>query len=280
MPFRDSFAFTSNDLSNGLVSGESVWLETTLIVALSHISAVAFSLQIARGYFIRVLSKFTLRLGADIWWLVYVLVRDALIILSFVIGLLVFLPGTFLDYPMAVPFMPLAIVFFGAALLTKLLTDADESRKAFRLVTMLIFAGAFLWITGTIFVTESPLQLATLPVGVSATGGFWYEMVQTFSSQSNLTLTMISFEACLVCLGAIGIFGLTYSMFHWTPRPSKQALLGRAYANPAPTGRNLENKEPTKNEVDSYYRIRDDLSGQFDQFSIGAQKDNRPNYIG
>ena len=279
IPVRNSFALTSNDISNGLVNGGSVWLETTLIVALSHVSAVAFSLQIARGYFIRVLSKFTLRLGADVWWMVYVLVRDALIILSFVIGLLVFLPGTFLDYPMAVPFMPVAVVLFGAALLTKLVTDADESRKAFRLVTLLIFTGAFLWITGTIFITESPLQLATLPTGVSATSGFWYEMIQLFSSQSNLSLTMASFELCLVGLGALGIFGLAYSIFRWSPRPSKKTLLASTY-NQAPIVRTLPGNESSKNEIESYYRNRDDLTGQLDHFSLNEQKNNRPNYIG
>ena len=98
-PDKQVFAFSQANL----VNGSSIWLETTIVVALAFVSAMAFSLQIARGYFVRVLNKFTLRLGADIWWLAYVLIRDTLIFLSFVLGLLVFLPGTFLDYPIAVP---------------------------------------------------------------------------------------------------------------------------------------------------------------------------------
>jgi hypothetical protein len=209
-PGRASYAFSQGDL----VSGGSIWLETTIAVALVFVTAMAFSLQIARGYFIRVLNKFTLRLGADIWWLAYILIRDALIFMSFVIGLLVFFPGTFLDYPLAVPFMPLAVVFFGAALVTKLYFDADDNRNAFRIVTVLVFIGTLLWITGTIFVTESPLQLSSLPAGVSSSSGIWYTMFTTFSSQNNLALAMLSFQACFALLGIIGVLGFAHPILH------------------------------------------------------------------
>lgn len=210
LPGRTSYAVTQGEL----VSGGSIWLETTIAVALVFVTAMAFSLQIARGYFIRVLNKFTLRLGADIWWLAYILIRDALIFMSFVMGLLVFFPGTFLDYPMAVPFMPLSVVFFGAALVTKLYVDADDNRKAFRIVTVLVFIGTLLWISGTIFVTESPLQLSTLPAGVSSSSGIWYTMYTTFSSQNNLALAMLSFQACFALLGIIGVLGFAHPILH------------------------------------------------------------------
>src|SRR5487761_1561217 len=167
VPDRQVFAFTQSNL----VSGGSIWLETTIAVALVFVSAMAFSLQIARGYFIRILNKFTLRLGADIWGLAYILIRDALIFMSFIIGLLVFFPGTFLDYAIAVPFMPVSVVLFGLALVTKLYFDADDNRNAFRAVTVLVFAATVLWITGTIFVTETPMILSTLPPGVSSNSG-------------------------------------------------------------------------------------------------------------
>ncbi len=199
---------------SGLVSGGSIWLETTIAVAMVFVTAMAFSLQIARGYFLRTLEKFTLRLGADIWWLAYVLIRDALIFMSFVMGLLVFFPGTFQDYDMAVPFMPVAVVLFGVALVTKLYFDADESRKAFRVVTILVFAGTALWIFGTIFVTETPLALGTLPSGVSGTSGLWYVMYNTFSSKVNTNLAMLTFNACFAVLGVIGLLGFAHPILH------------------------------------------------------------------
>src|SRR5579875_1665405 len=210
VPARFSFAFTQGDL----VSGGSVWLETTIAVALVFVSAMAFSLQIARGYFIRVLNKFTLRLGADIWWLAYVLIRDALIFMSFIMGLLVFFPGTFLDYSIAVPFMPVSVVLFGLALVTKLYFDADDNRNAFRVVTLLVFGGTMLWILGTIFVTETPLALSQLPPGVSASSGIWATMYTTFNSQNNLGLAMATFQACFAVLGVVAIFGLAHPILH------------------------------------------------------------------
>jgi hypothetical protein len=199
---------------NGLITGGSIWLETTIAVAMVFITAMAFSLQIARGYFLRTLEKFTLRLGADIWWLAYVLIRDALIFMSFVMGLLVFFPGTFQDYDMAVPFMPVSVVLFGVALLTKLYFDADENRNAFRAVTVLVFAGTGLWIFGTIFVTETPLALGTLPAGISTNGGFWSFVYSTFSSKQNVDLSMATFNTTFAILGVIGILGFAHPLLH------------------------------------------------------------------
>lgn len=205
-----AYALSANDL----VSAGSVWMESTIAVALVFVTAMAFSLQIARGYFLRTLEKFTLRLGADIWWLSYILIRDGLIFMSFIMGLLVFLPGTFQDYPMAVPFMPVSVVLFGIALVTKLYFDADENRNVFRAVTALVFGGTALWIFGTVFVTETPLALATLPSGVSSTGGLWYTVYNLFSSTVNVNLSMATFDVCFAALGVVGLVGLAHPILH------------------------------------------------------------------
>lgn len=197
-----------------LVSAGSVWLETTIAIALVFVTAMAFSLQIARGYFLRTLEKFTLRLGADIWWLAYVLIRDGLIFMSFIMGLLVVFPGTFYDYPMAVPFMPLSVVLFGAALITKLYFDADEDRKVFRVVTTLVFLGTAMWIFGAIFVTETPLALSPLPSGVSPSNGIWAYVSNTFSSTNDVNLAMLTFYGTTAALGVLALLGFAHPMLH------------------------------------------------------------------
>ena len=231
-----AFAYTQGALvtQGDLVGAGSIWLETTIAVALVFVSAMAFSLQIARGYFVRVLNKFTLRLGADIWWLAYVLIRDGLIFMSFIMGLLVFFPGTFLDYPIAVPFMPISVVLFGVALVTKLYFDADDNRNAFRAVTVLVFAGTMLWVFGTIFVTETPIFMSTMPPGVSATSGMWYTMYATFSSTNNLGLAMASFQACFAVLGVIGVFGFAHPILHSRLPKLKRAITSATAATVAP----------------------------------------------
>jgi hypothetical protein len=263
---RPAFALTQGDL----VSGGSIWLETTIAVALAFVTAMAFSLQIARGYFIRILNKFTLRLGADIWWIAYVLIRDALIFISFIMGLLVFFPGTFLDYPIAVPFMPLSVVLFGLALITKLYFDADDNRNAFRAVTGFVFAGTFLWIFGTVFITETPLALSTLPPGVSNESGFWFYVYNTFSSTNNLALAMTSFYVAFTALGILAILGLAHPILHSrlpklkravtsspaTPVSSPHPSVSRAVsANQEST--TVEGIEPARTTNAVQYRIRE-----------------------
>ncbi|MDG6986025.1 MAG: hypothetical protein JRM73_04685 [Nitrososphaerota archaeon] len=228
--------------TTGMVSAGSIWLETTIAVALVFVTAMAFSLQIARGYFLRILNKFTLRLGADIWWLTYVLIRDGLIFMSLIMSLMVFFPGTFLDYPLAVPFFPLTSVLFAAALVTKLYFDADDSRNAFRFVTVLVFAGTVSWIFGTVFITETPLALSTLPAGISATSGIWATIYNNFSSTQNLGLAMTSFYGGFAALGLIGLVGFAHPFLHSRIGPKKSLSAPSPSTSPAvpapvPTGR-------------------------------------------
>ena len=276
VPARNSFAFTQGDL----VSGGSIWLETTIAVALVFVSAMAFSLQIARGYFIRVLNKFTLRLGADIWWLAYVLIRDALIFMSFVMGLLVFFPGTFQDYPMAVPFMPLSVVFFGLALVLKLYVDADDNRKAFRIETVLVFIGTLLWISGTIFVTETPLILSPLPPGVSATTGIWATMYNTFSSTSNLGLAMASFQACFAILGVIAIFGFAHPILH-SRLPIKKKASSATVTQPmaSPAVPSVRMSRPTSDTQNTNPALPSRATGFESKMDLTGEA-RKPNYIG
>lgn len=250
-----AFALTNTDI----VSAGSIWLESTIAVAMVFVTAMAFSLQISRGYFLRILDKFTLRLGADIWWLAYVLIRDGLIFISFVMSLMVFFPGTFLDYPMAVPFMPLTAVLFGAALVTKLYFDADDNRNVFRFVTVLVFLGAVSWIFGTVFITETPLALSPLPAGVSATGGFWGTIYNTFSSTQNMDLAMASFYAGFAALSGIALIGFAHPLLHSRIKARKLAGAQTTVAPPAipvsvPTGRATPSTQasasPTRERAD------------------------------
>jgi hypothetical protein len=283
VPSMTASAFSQGDL----VSGGSIWLETTLAVALVFVSAMALSLQIARGYFIRILNKFTLRLGADIWWLAYVLIRDALIFMSFIIGLLVFFPGTFLDYAIAVPFMPVSVVLFGLALVSKLYFDADDNRNAFRAVTILVFAATLLWITGTIFVTETPMTLSTLPPGVSSNGGIWYIMYSTFDSQNNLGLAMYTFQACFAVLGIIAVFGFAHPMLHSRLPKLKKTISTSAHSSPVsptavPTARGA-----TVPEAKGFNgpKIQGGMTGDYLHYSRAgtnniSAKDRQVDYIG
>ena len=51
--------------------------------ALVALWLLALSLHLARPYMVANLHKFTLRLGADLWWIVYVALRDLLLVQVF-----------------------------------------------------------------------------------------------------------------------------------------------------------------------------------------------------
>ena len=65
-------------------SGESI-IEGTVVALLPILWFLILSVHLARPYILNVVTKFSLRLGADLWWLVYAGLRDLLIVVTFVL---------------------------------------------------------------------------------------------------------------------------------------------------------------------------------------------------
>ena len=194
------------------VTAGSVYTENTIVVLITMLMVLALSVQIARNYFLRILKKFTLRLAADIWWLVYVLLRDASIFLVVFLGFILFWPAIYQDFPIAVPFMPLAIDFYAMALVLMLVVDTDEAPFYNSLMTILVLIGSVLYITGVVFVTESAASLPILPATVStSTSNIWGYFNANFNSQNNPNLSIYSFYVTFAILGLCGLVAILYS---------------------------------------------------------------------
>jgi hypothetical protein len=203
------------------IGSASVIIEQTITVVLMLLMVLAISMQIARSYFLRILRKFTLRLAADIWWLTYVLLKDASIFAIVFLGITFLWPGTYQDYPIAVPFQPISIVFFAIALLLMLLFDTDEDPSYNKIITYLVGIGSVLYIFGTIFITESAVQLSTLPPTVSnSTSNFWGYMYATFNSQTNPALAIYTFYAAFLIIVVAGGIAFASSLKDNAPRGS------------------------------------------------------------
>ncbi len=193
-------------------SSLATYTENTLAVVLTMLTVLALSIQIARSYFIRVLKKFTLRLAADIWWLLYIILRDASIFLVVFLGVMLYWPGIYQDFPIAVPFAPLAIDFFAMALVMILVVDTDENPLYNSLVSILVIIGSLLYLGGTILVTESPTALQVLPPTVSlSTSNIWGFANHYFNSINNPALSIYSFYICSAILGLCGLVAVLYS---------------------------------------------------------------------
>ncbi len=206
--------------SGDIATGAGIFTEATIALMVAILFIGAFSLQIARNYFLRILDKFTLRLGADIWWLAYIMIRDGLFFGSLLLGFEMFFVGTYSDYAIAVPFMPLAIVLVALALVIKLVRDPDEEEKWNRTVSILIAGATFLYVFGVLMVTESiagygAAGYVTNPVtGMISTpsGGsdVWTMVYNAFSSTVNPGLATISFYACFTVLSILAAYAFVY----------------------------------------------------------------------
>ena len=209
-----------------LTSAGSLFTEQTVTLLVEIFVILAMFMQLSRGYFLRVLRKFTLRFAADIWWILFVLLRDGSIFIILFLGVTLFWPGTYQDYPIAMPFQLLGVDFFAFALVLLLLKDTDEEPKYNSLLSAFIMIGGLLILFGTIFVTENPVQTGiSMPTVSSGTSNFWGYLYYTFASNQNPTLSIYSFYACIALLAIAGGTAFNWAMKQSMADLKKQAKL-------------------------------------------------------
>jgi hypothetical protein len=90
------------------------------------------------------IDRFTLRLGADLLWLVYVALRDLLIISGVIMSFMFFFPDVINTDALPLTGGLAAAALFGA-LLVKLMGDPDHNLRDFRLTTILLGVGAIFY---------------------------------------------------------------------------------------------------------------------------------------
>ena len=82
------------DQVTGLFSAGESFIEGTIAAALVALWLLVVALYLARPYMAANLGKFSLRLGADLWWIVYVALRDILLVQVFLGSFIFFYPAT------------------------------------------------------------------------------------------------------------------------------------------------------------------------------------------
>jgi len=133
------------DQVSGLFSAGEKFMEGTIAAALVVLWVLALGLHLAQPYMARTTGKFTLRLGADLWWIIYVALRDIFLVQVF-LGSFIFLYPDVVkaqDFPIT---GGIAAVCAFAALLIKLMTKGDGDLLGMRLQTLLIGIGAVLYV--------------------------------------------------------------------------------------------------------------------------------------
>jgi hypothetical protein len=166
------------------------------------------ALHLARPYMLNVVQKFSLRLGADIWWLAYVAIRDLAILATFALSFMFLFPDVMASKNLPVTGSLAALCLFGV-LVVKLVRDVDDDPQAFRLTSGLLAAGAVLYLVPTL-------------LGVQAdTFGIDPAISQALISHDNPNLALVCTYAALVGTGVLGMYAAAHTLRATSPAAVK-----------------------------------------------------------
>ncbi len=132
------------DQVGGLFDAGESFIEGTIGAALVALWLLVVALYLARPYMVGNLHKFTLRLGADLWWIIYVALRDLLLIQVFLGSFIFFYPDVVSGKDLPITGGLAAVCAF-AVLLIKLI-KGDSDLVWFRVQVLLLGLGATLYI--------------------------------------------------------------------------------------------------------------------------------------
>jgi hypothetical protein len=144
-------------ITNALIQGGSLWLISTIVAFLPVLWTMTLILHLGRPYVLRTLRRCGLRLGADIWWMSYVIIRDATLLLTFALSWIFFAPNAVVSdaFPITGPLAALCLLL---ALAVKLSRRVDDDVTAYRLSTVFLVLGATLYYGALVFAVEATSQ--------------------------------------------------------------------------------------------------------------------------
>lgn len=177
-----------------------MWTAQTLCDIGILLSIVSFLLHIGRPYFERTLGRLTLRVAADLWWLIYVALRDGTLLVAVLFGFLHLNLDLMADIKIGLPFVPLATVAMAGALVTKAFRNADDVTRIYRRVTLWTALGAFLNVIGYVFVMEAPGS------EYEAAGSMVWQTLHSWRSNENPALAVWTFSVAIVLLAGVAMY--------------------------------------------------------------------------
>lgn len=144
-------------IAQALQQGSEQFIVPTIAAFIPALWSMVLIFHLSRPYVLRTIRKLSLRFGADVWWLSYVLARDAVMIMTFVLCLIFLMPNLIMtaDLPLTAP---LSTLFLFLGLYVKLTRDADDDFGAYRLVTIFLVLGATCYFVPQTLAIESNSQ--------------------------------------------------------------------------------------------------------------------------
>lgn len=167
----------SNAITGALRQGGSQWVVATIVAFLPALWTTALILHLGRPYVVRTLRRMGLRLGADAWWMTYVLLRDAVLMITLGLSLIFFQPNLVANWNLPIT-GPLSALLLLLALAVKLWRRVDDDVTAYRLCTAFLVSGATLYYVALVFAVEGADQ------------SYLAKFAEWFTSSSNATVAL------------------------------------------------------------------------------------------
>lgn len=185
---------------SGLFDAGEAFVEGTIAAALVILWVLTVALHLARPYMAKTTGKFTLRLGADLWWIIYVGLRDIMLLQVFLGSFIFFYPDVVGGENLPITGGLAAVCAF-AALLIKLMTKGDEDLQWMRAQVILVAVGAGLYIGPYLFGPQTQLL----------TGSRLLDLSNILTTSQNPALAEPLCYISAVATGILGIVAVVYN---------------------------------------------------------------------
>jgi len=203
---------TPEQVSGVFDAGES-FVEGTIAAALVAIWLLVLALHLARPYMLTALRKFTLRLGADLWWIAYVSLRDILLAQVFLGSFIFFYPDVVSGQDLPITGCVAAACAFGALLL-KLTSKGEGDMRSFRWQSWLLAAGALLYI--------GPYLLGVQMTQIDSS--FAKQLASILVTSQNVGWGLWLSYLSAVAVGVMGLIAVIYNLRQTTTSRSKASV--------------------------------------------------------
>jgi hypothetical protein len=197
---------TPDQVSGVFDFGES-FIEGTIGAALVALWLLAVALYMARPYMARNVHKFTLRLGADLWWLIYIALRDLFLVQVFLGSFIFFYPDVVSGHDLPITGGLAAVCAF-SVLVIKLI-KGDQDVDWFRFEVILLGLGA------TLYIVPYMLGVQVSAIDTDATNS----LASVFVSSHNPDLALWLCYLSSAVVGILAAIAVIYNLRQASPRP-------------------------------------------------------------
>jgi len=209
-------------ITQSLIQGGSQWMISSIVAFLPALWTMTLVLHLGRPYVLRTLRRCGLRLGADVWWMSYLLMRDAVLLITFALSWIFFSPTivTNAERPLTGPLAALCLLI---ALAVKLSRRVDDDVTAYRVATVFLVLGATLYYGPQVFAVEAASQ--------TYLAGFGH----VFTSNTNVTAALVIMWLALAGVAVIAGWLFMRTWVNATHTMTRRVAASKSPPTPTPT---------------------------------------------